>query len=297
MKNKRKVSLILIFCILLCVIVGSFAGCQSKLDMTVLSSEINAGATERFIVLHTSDTHLTLYSDADTKEVIKKAKKRTKRFKNLQEQKLDFVAGMAKENGYLVIHTGDIMDFPTDANIARAKAFFDETECLYVPGNHEPEDENSDYYKKLAAASKRSINFFCEEINGVCFVGIDNSNHKMTQSQYDQLKAVVQTGKPIILLMHAPLYTKDLYDASIVDDGAAYLMAVPEELMKSYPADKYASQKADDLTYEIYDYIVAQENIKGILCGHLHIDFETMVGGRIPQYVVSLDSVRIVTIK
>lgn len=295
MKNKKVLALFLVLTLAITIVVG-MTGCQKKLDMTVLYSEIDAGAEATFTVLHTSDTHLTLYSDSDTKEVKKQGKKRTKRFDNLQEQKLQYVASMAKENGWRIVHTGDLMDFPTDANIERAGVFFAETDCLYVPGNHEPEDVNSDYYKKLSAVAGRDLSFFCEEINGVCFVGIDNSDHKMTASQLAQLKEVVATGKPIILLVHAPLYTKELYDASIVDDGAAYLMAVPEDLMKNYPEDKYRSQKADEITYESYEYIIGQENIKGILCGHLHIDFETRVGN-IPQYVVGLDSVRVVTIK
>ena len=297
MKTRRKVSLMVIFGILISSLAGLFGGCQKEYKPELLTSEIDAGATASFTVLHVSDTHLTLCDDTDTAEVKKKSKKRTKRFKNLQETKLNYAANMAKENGYYLVHTGDIMDFPTDANIARAKAFFEATDCLYVPGNHEPEDRHSDYYKKLNAAYRYDIDFYCQEINGVNFVGIDNSDHKMTEEQLSKLKEVVAQGKPIILLVHAPLYTKDLYDASVVDDGSAYLMAVPESLMKNYPAEKYAQQKADETTYGAYDYIVRQDCIKGILCGHLHIDFETKVAGRIPQYVVGLDSMRVVTIK
>ena len=221
MTINKKVTRFIILGILFLFLFSTFSGCQAKLDMQVLTSEIDAGAEETFIVLHTSDTHLTLCEETDTKDIRTKAKKRTKRFKNLQEQKLEYVIDLAKEKNALVVHTGDIMDFPTDANIARAKKFFDDTGCLYVPGNHEPEDKESDYYKKLAAASHRSLDFFVEEVSGVCFVGIDNSDHKMTATQLAQLKTVVAQNKPIILLVHAPLYTKDLYDASIVDDGSA----------------------------------------------------------------------------
>lgn len=296
MKSKKFVILLTSLSILLCLVLGAMSGCQAKLEMTVLTSEISAGATEEFTVLHASDTHLTLCDDTDTKEVQAKAKNRYKRFKKLQEQKLDYVATLAKENDYLVVHTGDIMDFTTDANIARTKAFIEETGCLYVPGNHEMENITDYYREKLAAASPRDLSFFAEEVHGVVFVGIDNTDHKMTEEQLNKLKEVVETGKPIILLVHVPLFTKELYDVSILDDGSAYLMAVPEELMKSYPAMRYEMQKADEVTYQAYDYIASQKSIKGILCGHLHIDFETMVGC-VPQYVVGLDSVRVVTVK
>ena len=297
MKSKRTVSLIMAFGILSCLFSGLLSGCQKKLQITLLTAEIEAGVTQEFTILHTSDTHLTLCSETDGKEIKAKSKKRTKRFNNLQEQKLEYAKNLSEEKGYLLVHTGDIIDFATDANIERAKKFFEETNCLYVPGNHEPEDKNSDYYKKLNAAYRYDIDFYCYEKNGVNFVGIDNSDHRMTEEQLLKLKEVVAQGKPIVLLVHAPLYTRDLYDVSVVEDGSAYLMAVPEALIKKYPSEKYKQQKADETTYAAYDYIVSQDCIKGILCGHLHIDFETKVAGRIPQYVVGLDSMRVVTIK
>ena len=297
MKFKRTVSLIMTFGILSCLFSGLLSGCQKKLEITLLAAEIEAGATQEFTVLHTSDTHLTLCAETDDKEIKAKSKKRTKRFNNLQERKLEYAKNLSKEKGYLLIHTGDIIDFATDANIERAKKFFEETDCLYVPGNHEPEDKTSDYYKKLNAAYPEDIDFYVREINGVNFVGIDNSDHKITSEQFLKLKEILDTGKPAILLVHAPLYTRDLYDVSVVEDGSAYLMAVPESLMKKYPPKRYEQQKADEITYAAYDYIARAQNVKGILCGHLHIDFETKVAGRIPQYVVGLDSMRVVTIK
>lgn len=297
MKFRRLVALMTTFGTLICLLFGVLSGCQKKLKITLLTAGIEAGATQEFTILHTSDTHLTLCSETDSEEIKEKSKKRTKRFNNLQERKLEYAKNLSEEKGYYLAHTGDIMDFPTDANIERAKKFFEETNCLYVPGNHEPEDKESDYYKKLNAAYPENIDFYVREINGVDFVCIDNSDHKITPEQFLKLKEALDTGKPAILLVHAPLYTRELYDASVVDDGSAYLMAVPESLMKNYPPEKYAQQKADETTYAAYDYIARAQNVKGILCGHLHIDFETKVAGRIPQYVVGLDSMRVVTIK
>lgn len=288
-------ALVVVILLLCACIVGTASGCQKKLEMTVLESTIDIGIEQSFTVLHASDTHITLYSKSDKSELISKAKNRSKRFGRNQEKNLEFVTDLSKEKGCKVIHTGDFMDFPTNANIDRLKKFLEETDCLYIPGNHETET-TPDYYKKIADASTRDISFYQEEINGVLFVGFDNSDHKVTAEQFAKLKAAVETGKPVVLFCHVPLFAKELYDKSILDDGSAYLMAVPEELMKNYPEKRYKDQKADEVTYEAYEYIKAQENIKGILAGHVHFSLESKVGN-IPQYVVGLNTVRLVTIK
>ena len=291
--KKRIISAVAIICLI--AIFATLSGCQKKVDITVLTGEINAGATAEINVLHTSDTHLTYYDNTDTAEVRRYGKSRYRHFGQNMQQTLDEIVAMAKEENRLLIHTGDLLDFETDANIQKAKEFFDESDCLYVPGNHETEADAS-YVEKLQAVYKRNLTFYCEEINGVCFVGLDNTNHKMTAEQLDLLKEVVETGKPIILLMHVPLYEEGLFYESIKADGSAYLMAVPEEMMTDYPEMRYEQQKADEITYTAYEYIISQPNIKAILAGHLHLSYECSVGN-VKQYVVGRNTVRKITIK
>ena len=293
MKTIAKLLLIIVVCVAL---VATTAGCDKPYSMKVYREDLVIGVQSPFAVLHTSDTHLTLANDLDSPSALVAANER--RGMGPGEKRLDFVAATAKQNDALVVHTGDALDFVTYANMERFGAFLKETNALYIPGNHEMDSLSEEFEATFYSMATDDVLFFSEEVGGVVFVGINNANHKMTYEQLDRLKEVVATGKPVVLLVHVPLYSRDLYDASISSSGSdnvAWLMAVPKELVDRYPAG-YDFQKADEATYAAYDYIVAQDNIKAILCGHLHFDYTTKVGN-IPEYVTGIDSVRLFNIR
>ena len=288
-------ALIALLCILACLTMF-FYGCNDQQqEVKVLNTELTVGATQPFKIVHASDIHTLLTADSDSKKLKKEGKNRVRYFGKNPDQKLDIITDLANENDARIVITGDFMDFISDGNINKLAEFVRETNAIYVPGNHEMEFISPEDEQRLTQAAQRNVRFFTEEINGVVFVGIDNTNHRMTQDQLDRLKSVVESDKPVILLLHVPLFQKDMYDISIQSDGSAYLMAVPEELMTNYSEFRYNDQKADAVTYEAYDYITAQDNIKAILCGHVHFDFETQVG-KVKQYVVGTNTARVISI-
>ena len=62
--------------------------------------------------------------------------------------------------------------------------------------------------------------------------------------------------------------------------------------MASYSEMRFIQQKADELTKETADYIRSFPQVKAILAGHLHFDYESLLGGRIPQLVTGLGTLR-----
>ena len=93
--------------------------------------------------------------------------------------------------------------------------------------------------------------------------------------------------------MHTPLYSKELYDNEVKKEGdPAYLMAVPEELMKDYSPHRFEQQLADDVTREAYNYIINSTTIKAILTGHLHCDYECVLNGSVKQLVTGVSTLR-----
>lgn len=90
-----------------------------------------------------------------------------------------------------------------------------------------------------------------------------------------------------------PLYTKEFYDFGLkCGDGTAYLMSVPEELMQNYTPHRFKQQKQDEITAEAYDFIVNCKNIKAILSGHLHKDFEGNINDDLCQLTTGMSTVR-----
>ena len=73
-------------------------------------------------------------------------------------------------------------------------------------------------------------------------------------------------------------------------------MAVPDELVDTYPPDRQESQRADEITKEAYEYIKSEPLIKAALTGHLHYNFECPDAVGFKQYVTGGGTARIIEI-
>ena len=96
---------------------------------------------------------------------------------------------------------------------------------------------------------------------------------------------------PVILALHVPLYAPDMFEfqmASLNYEFPAWLMNVPEELMRryNYSEEDYKEQKANKFTEEFYDLIINSPEIKAIVTGHNHAHFVSQVTPTLKQYMV-----------
>ncbi len=277
--------------------------------MKYLSNELNVGAEKPFTLLHVSDTHLCLADDRDCQRKLDLAANRAPRFPEAEEAFAE-IKKVAKEKNLTIAHTGDLLDFVSLANIDAAKAFTDEFDVFMAAGNHEFSQyvgeawEDADYrnqsLEKVQAAFKNDIRFSSRKINGVNLIAIDNGYYLFEQEQLDALKAEIALGLPIILFMHTPLYAKDLRAFHLEhnpNSSIVYLMAVPEEYLKDYGDHRYRQQKADAITQEAYDLIVNCPQIKAVIAGHLHFDFEGKIHDDLPQIVTGCTTLRELYIK
>ena len=76
--------------------------------------------------------------------------------------------------------------------------------------------------------------------------------------------------------------------ASLNYEFPAWLMNVPEELMRryNYSEEDYREQKANEFTEEFYDLIINSPEIKAIVTGHNHAHFVSQVKPTLKQYMV-----------
>lgn len=277
--------------------------------MKYLSNELNVGAEKPFTLLHVSDTHLCLADDRDCERKIELASKRAPGFPEA-EAVLAETKRIAKEKNLTIVHTGDLLDFVSWANIDEAKRFTDECDVFLAAGNHEFSQyvgeawEDADYrnqsLEKVQAAFKNDIRFSSRKVNGVNLIAIDNGYYLFEKEQLEALKAEIALGLPIILFMHTPLYAEDLRNYHLELDQKSpvvYLMAVPEEYLDGYSDHRYRQQKADEITQEAYDLIVNCPQIKAVITGHLHFDFEGKIHGDLPQIVTGCTTLRELHIK
>lgn len=269
---------------------------------------IPVGATAPFKALHISDSHLTRSDSTDNERKRKLAVKRKKIFKEAELQ-LAKAVRHCNENNMLLLHSGDLIDFVTDANLEYVKETFAQVNCFASVGNHEfsqyvgEAKEDAAYkaqnYDNVQKAYPNDITFASRVINGVNFIAIDDVYYNFTDRQLKLMKKEVKKGLPIVMLCHVPLYTEGHREFRQAGDPTKTLAVTgaPAEITDAYPVRKdlpdelywkntCVSQKADKPTLRFINWLKKQPELKAILCGHLHYFHQSSFSPTATQYIV-----------
>lgn len=256
---------------------------------------IDAGATRPFSILHISDTHFTeAYPHEDERKQKLKAA-RTQTFGGRQEEALRDSLAWAKDNVDFVLHTGDLIDWLSEANLDLVKRHFGDA-MLGAVGNHEfsrymwlEPSENTEAYKARSAellgkAFPFDIRLHARVVNGVNFVTLDSVYGYVCPDQVERFRAEVKKGLPIILCMHVPFYTEGLWRASRKfwsRAGKKFESAVIPDA-----SGDFKTQQTDPTTRDFIAYLKTEPLLKAILAGHLHITVQDRFSPTAIQYVV-----------
>lgn len=263
-------------------------------------THIKIGLASPFKVLHLSDNHMCLADERDDERKNLLAQRRQKEFDShgkgvmlhLNEQ-----LAYAKGNNLPILYTGDLIDFVSHKNLETAQSLLKDTDYFMAVGNHEFslyvgeafEDEayKMQSYDFVKTHFKNDLTFASRQMGGINFVAVDNSYYRFTFSQLEKLKKEAEKGLPIVLMLHCPLHTDELYHL-IMDDlhfSCAYLTGTPEPLLKPYDDYRYRQQKPDEATMKFIEYVYACPSIKAILAGHIHENAESSLPSGIMQYI------------
>ena len=264
-------------------------GRYERLSLSYATVEL--GLERPFSLLHISDSHLTdAYADEGEQQLKEKAR-RTKTFGGRQEEALRDALAWAKEHVEFVLHTGDIIDWQSRANLDLIGKYFGEGFVGSI-GNHEFKDlargyKEDEAYKDptrdlLQSHFPADILFQSQVIHGVNFITLDDVYGTVTKEQVKKFKKEVKRGLPIVLCMHVPFYTDKIFRENYrywrtrepMTDGA-----VPE------PYGDYLAQKTDPVTKGFIAYLKKEPLLKCILSGHLHITTEDQFSVTCREYV------------
>ena len=255
---------------------------------------VDAGATKPFSVLHISDTHLTdAYPDEDEwKQQLKV--RRTVTFGGLQEEALKESIAWAKSRCDYLVHTGDLIDWVSRKNLDLVKKYLG-AKMFGSIGNHE-ESHYMGMDKKKGFNPSRSatramlgkcypfdISFSSQTINGVNFICMDDVNGTVTREQVLKFKTEVERGYPIVLCMHVPFYTANIWRATCKFWDYA---KGPVSRDVPAPLHDYAVQCRDSVTREFIAYLEKEPLLKAILAGHEHIAVQERFSPTAVQYLV-----------
>lgn len=285
--------------------------------MTIEKTALHLGADKPFELLHVSDTHIAL---ADERDDLRKRRLAQARAKAFEEDtpgcSLHYFresCRFANERGAMLVHTGDLFDFVSEKHFDMAPELMAlPNDAFFAVGNHEFslyvgeafEDETykaQTFDRVQAAIGTNDLRFASRVVNGVNLIAIDNSYYSFSKEALESLKQEAEKGLPILLFLHTPLYTPELYDLIInqyhVDNCA--LAGVPAELMEGYNDHRYRQQIATPQTKRFLDYLYQLDLLKAIFAGHLHYSHQSPLVNGVMQYVTGTQSqniARLITI-
>ena len=263
--------------------------------LTLAFAHVNIGARRPFSVLHISDTHLTAaYSDEDVARS-GVAAKRTIHFGGRQEEALRDSLEWAKLNVDFVLHTGDVIDWQSRANLDLVRKYYGKS-VFGTMGNHEfylgmsadaqgcVESYKERSWRVLGDSFPVDARFDSKLVNGVNFICLDNAFGTVQPDQVERFRKEAAKGLPIVLCMHVPVMTPEIWRARCrywQGCNTKFTSDVPLE-----PSDDFARQRNDRTTCEFYDYLKGEALLKGIFAGHLHFMAEEQFSPTARQYVV-----------
>ena len=264
---------------------------------------LSIGLPKPLRLLHASDSHLTFADERDDLRKRELAATRTRDFHDVMHEpggaleRLQEVIDYAREKCDLLVHTGDVIDFVSHPNFEYLRSCLGVMDTIFAPGNHEfsryiGEAKEDDDYKALnfnhvQLCSPNEIDFFARIVHGLNLVVVDNSYFEFKPRHLEALRAEVACGLPIVLLMHIPIFTDELYNEMMITRHreAAHLIGTPEALLAPYSRARQEQQRPTPATLEFIDYIKHQPLIKAVLCGHMHFPFRCWLTPTLPQFV------------
>ena len=264
--------------------------------MKLIRSTVKIGLKKPVKLLHVTDTHLALADERDDER--KHALAGRMRCPDKDNFLKEHIA-YAEEHCDLLVHTGDLMDFVSHANVDYAREVVKHEKFFFIAGNH----DYSQYVGEAWEDNAYRMNSYMEiermggfgvpmlwntrTVGGVNIVGIDNSYYLFEDWHLHHLKREVAKGLPIVLCFHDPLFEPSLYEDHIKrrPHEPTYLVGCDEEHLLPYSEFREVQQRPDAPTLRFIAYVKNEPLIKAILTGHLHFSFESNLTPALPQYV------------
>lgn len=257
--------------------------------------EIRVGAKKPFGMLHMSDSHIAWMNSKDlmkADEVDLRWYESRRRHFATNATGLAAALAYAKAKNLHILHTGDLVDYISDANINYIRTDLEGTGCLYAIGNHERAGTpNPSPSTDMLPALRKKLepyfpNPFCcasRIINGVNFVTFDNIGmcRDIFNAQFAAIKAEFAKGLPVVLACHIPFYTKELGDAQL---KATPKMKTHNDITEAYLASP-PNGRGYQINRKLREWLPKQKNLKALLCGHKHVESHSFFCENVMQYV------------
>lgn len=197
----------------------------------------------------------------------------------------DYMNRAKAEGAELLLLTGDIIDFPSEANVQALKDGVTSSglPTLFVVGNHDWSFADDYHTPNATATHHPKFADICDgdpyiswvEYGDLIVCAVDDSLDRVSKETVDKFLALCEKGKPLILMMHVPLYV-----ASMEEDCLASWRNLLMVGGKAFHGD-------DPHVRRFYEAVAIDPDtpVKLVVTGHLHFHHEDLLPNGVPQLV------------
>lgn len=259
------------------------------------------GLKNSYTFLHITDLHASAFSATDTASMsaarINLITARRGAFAAdgiLAEERMSYLFAYAdKIKADLTLLTGDILDFPSSANISLLKQTMQSTKTpeLFILGNHDWCYGDDDYFSPNAVQNQIPLfnqmsagvpandpYFHYVEYEDLIVVAVDNSQDTITKSTVDKFLSLYAKNKPIILILHVPMYVSTL-TADSVKVWNKDLGMGGNGVNAWHPENDVA---------RFYSAVCLENTpVVAVIAGHVHFNHEDVFPNGVPQYITT----------
>lgn len=192
----------------------------------------------------------------------------------------------------LILMTGDIIDFPSEANLTLLKSCVDSCKVpvLYITGNHDwsyaddyhTENAAKTYLTRVDAISGAVDHaaIYEDETVLVCAVdsGLDRIREETLEAYLTAARRAKATGKALILALHVPVHAETLVEDTV------------RVWRQELTIGEGAFGAEDPATMAFYNAVAVESDLApdAVIAGHVHFDHEDTFPNGTPQYITDI---------
>ena len=230
-----------------------------------------------------ADSHIIIPDENASEEVVNYTVERMPVFETDLEADSaqifsEFIEEANAKQPDVILFGGDIIDFPSEANLAFLKEELDKLTVpyLFVMGNHDwtyPWEymtaESAEQYRPLLEEIIGGSSYAqMLEMEDIIFLAVDNSSNQVAQEAVEAIEEAYSVGKPIVLVQHVPFSTENLIARAKEDWNS------PVTLGMQVHGGIAPNEASTNLFFKVFDDAT---NIRVVLAGHVHFPYEEQV--------------------
>ena len=192
----------------------------------------------------------------------------------------------------LILMTGDIIDFPSEANLTLLKTCVDacKVSVLYITGNHDwsyaddyhTENAAATYLTRVDAISGAADHaaIYEDDTVLVCAVdsGLDRIRKETLEAYLTAARRAKAYGKALILALHVPVHAETLVEDTV------------RVWRQELTIGEGAFGAEDPATMAFYNTVAVESDLApdAVIAGHVHFDHEDTFPNGTPQYITDI---------